>query len=143
MNEKGRRGISGRMQVKVAFEHKGQGKTYAVGDIVEGMLVNYRGRVVFEFSDDDKPEWIDPEKINPANFDRSCGIFCLLSFRYYLDKGSYVEGKLLAHDGGVYFLIDDEFVPLHHLRGDVDTMDCEGGLGYEIKDIPRFFNALG
>jgi hypothetical protein len=158
MIEQGRRGIVGFMCVKVAFRHKGQGLKYAVGELVEGQLVEHQGKIVFEFIDQDKPEFIDPKKIDPANFDRSEGVYLRMSFnhdywrpfkgdfegkRQCYDKGSYVLGHLMDHDGGVYFLIDGEFVALHHFNDDVDTLEYEGGLGFEIEDIPRFFNALG
>jgi hypothetical protein len=159
MSEKGRHGISGKMRVKVAFEHKGQGKTYAVGDFVEGHVVDHHGKIVFEFYDENKPEFIDPEKINPANLDRSWGVQCVCFIANYCsgivvddngddrkwsyDKGDYLYGKLMELDGKVCFDVDGLHLRLELFQDEWEGLETEGWIGYEIEEVPRFFNALG
>jgi hypothetical protein len=154
MEELGRRGILGLMKVKVAFEHKGQGRKYSIGETVEGQLVEHQGKVVFEFVDQDNPDFIDPEKIDPVNLDRKEGIRCMWSIandcsgnqddrEWYYDKGTYLDGKLIEHNGGVFFTTDGLILRLDLFTDDWETLEYEGGLGYEIEEVPRFFNALG
>ena len=155
MTDKGRRGVFGFMQVNFAFHHKGRNQDFSVGQLIEVQLVEHHGQVIFEFVDQMNPEFIDPEKFNPAWLDRKWGILCLWSIAndchgtrkdgtsWFFDKGAYLEGKLVEHDGGVFFAYKGLHLPLDLFRDDWEGLDYESGLGYEIEDVPRFFNALG
>ncbi len=155
MGKLGERGIRGLFRVKTALKHRG--RKYAVGDMVEGYLIDRQGVVVFEFCNDDEPDFVE-EEFDPADFDRGRGIDCMLSFAYdyvliYREegiekrreyvKGEFGDGIIKECDGAVSFFIKGRPVSLDCFMDDVNEIDYEGGLGYEIEDIPRLFNALG
>lgn len=168
MIDQGRIGFVGHCLVKVPILHKATGKQYAVGDRVEVQLVEHCGEIVFEFFDVENPEFIDPEKFDPANFDREYGIWCNMQIAndcsgiveqdgqeraWFFDKCQYVLGRVCSHQGSVIFHADHiKFdgvhsdavrLPLGLFRDDMDTIEYLDGIGYEIEEVPRFFNVLG
>lgn len=156
MSDPGRRGIFGILRVKTAFGHKG--RMYAVGDPAEGCLTECGDGFVFGFCNYEDPDSGDDEQFDSVDFDRSLGIDCVLSFawdyavtytedgtekkRCYI-KGDYADGIIREHDGGVFFFVKGQPLPLDLFMDDVSDLEYEGGVGYELGDLPRLLRSLG
>ncbi|MCI5146941.1 MAG: hypothetical protein D3923_15815 [Candidatus Electrothrix sp. AR3] len=145
MSDLGRK-ISGSVRVKIAFEH--QGRSYAVGDTVEGRLINHQGVVVFER--------IDFAQFDPANFDRIHGISCMLTFAYnhsflyrkngIIKKKDYVQGEsetvIIKEKKGkiLFFLKGQHPVTINKFIDDVTDLEYESGVSDEIEKVSRLLN---
>ncbi|MCI5145260.1 MAG: hypothetical protein D3923_06945 [Candidatus Electrothrix sp. AR3] len=148
MSDLGRK-ISGSVRVKTAFAH--QGRNYAVGDIVEGRLINHQGVIVFER--------IDFARFAPANFDRRYGVSCRLTFAYnhsflyresgIIKKKDYVQGEsaegIIKEKKGkiLFFLKGEHPITINKFMDDVTDLEYENGVSDELKKITRLLNALG
>lgn len=136
------------MLVKTAFEH--QGRNYAVGDMVEGRLLNHQGVIVFER--------VDFARFNPANFDRIYDVGCRLTFAYdhiqlykkngIIKRKDYVKGQsevgiLKEKDGEILFLLKGQWPVTINKFMDATDLEYKGSAQYEFEDITRLLNALG
>ncbi|MCI5165859.1 MAG: hypothetical protein D3903_07135 [Candidatus Electrothrix sp. GM3_4] len=142
------KGIRGLVRVKTVFEH--HGRKYAVGDMLEGRLIYYRGVIVFER--------IDSAHFDHAILDRVHGISCILTFAYdhiiiykeddIIKKKHYVKGQsgdgfLKEKDGEILFFLKGEYPITINKFIDKTDLNYKGRVRYEIEDITRLFDALG
>jgi hypothetical protein len=142
------KGIRGSVRVKTVFEH--QGRSYAVGDIVEGRLIYHQGVVIFER--------VDSAQFDPVNFDRIHGVNCMLTFAYdhiqlykeggIIKKRHYVKGQseggiLKEKEGEILFFLKGELPVTINKFIDKTDLNYKGSVQYEIEDITRLFDALG